>query len=302
MQDSSSARLGTIDSSRDCNHIYQHVIQNLCKLNMDSNIASDPSLRKRNSPCKHCRQQRRKCIREDGPCSRCQQMQLVCVNDNVLNASAMIEEIEQEEEMEEKSRMVGKVAEIQRQLAELGDQLEMMKTALDVPALEGSSDSPEKDGPGSPLINSSNTANTVQTEVSSPLSFSTDITSIDPVRHAAKYRPPTSWTSQASDMDILRRLDWKLTLRSDGMLRIHTSIRSFQDLIDFGVLNNDHMHPDDPSNPLSLAYLRRSGHRTMRVTMTGRLREASDVWGASRADAADGSRLRVGVEPLRQLF
>ncbi|RUS22090.1 hypothetical protein BC937DRAFT_90421 [Endogone sp. FLAS-F59071] len=61
------------------------------------------------------------------------------------------------------------------------------------------------------------------------------------------------------------RLNWTLTLRSGG-LRIHTHIRTFQDLVNFALTNFDHMNSEDPHNPLSAPYLERHNEDGLTVT------------------------------------
>lgn len=65
----------------------------------------------------------------------------------------------------------------------------------------------------------------------------------------------------------LERLNWTLTLRSGG-LRIHTHIRTFQDLVNFALANFDYMNSEDPHNPLSTPYLERHNEDELTVTAT----------------------------------
>ncbi|RUO99948.1 hypothetical protein BC936DRAFT_140736 [Jimgerdemannia flammicorona] len=246
------------------------------------------SFHNRNSPCQACRRSRRKCLpgtdgNDGGPCGRCERLKFECVHEAPsLKGVAKLDETE-EDEIVEKAQMIEDVAELQRQLASLEKEVQTMRvvTDADFPPLVPLEElagwpSMEIDIPSSPWSSDltisevseddGDTSHNIAWSPQSTLINSPTITAVSP------HQPSPTWTFQNAHYH-----NWKVTLRPQG-LRIHTNIRSFQDLMDFALVNTDHMRADDPENPLSSAYLNRFHRPLQKVTMTDFPLEDSSAW------------------------
>ncbi|RUP52435.1 hypothetical protein BC936DRAFT_141196 [Jimgerdemannia flammicorona] len=107
---------------------------------MDLNATFDSSFRRRSNPCESCRQKRRKCVPNphdyDGPCYRCERMNQRCVYGPSKKKERPKELQKDEDAFEERAKMIGDVAELQRQLASFQKDVVALRSVPIFPALE----------------------------------------------------------------------------------------------------------------------------------------------------------------------